>query len=189
MIDLIFIIVACTSSASNLNDAEALRRTTSTYGAKALPLTIELAQDHVVHACVAGELYNVDDTKLLAIAHHESRNDPSVATNEGRGYWWADYGAGKLGYANVRWSCGVATPWPHPWPCEPWELEIGGGYLAAARHLRVWMNDCRDNEACALAGYSGHADDHQTPGYKTWQVFLWRAAWIKRERSRAIPTS
>lgn len=183
MIDtIIAILLAC---ATPLSDGEALQRTSPTYGAKGLPMTAELAREHVVHARIAaaivGEGIEADD--LLAIAWHESRYDPTVSTNEGPGRWWANYGAGPGAYSRTRWSCGVMTPSPKP-SCEPHELEMSGGYLAGAMHLAVWMRQCRGNRICALNGYAGGATDRQVPGYKTWQVFTMRAAWIRKERDR-----
>ena len=183
MIDtIIAILIAC---ASPLSDGEALRRTSPTYGAKGLPMSAEMAREHVVHARIAAAIVGngIDADDLMAIAHHESRYDPAVSTNEGPGRWWANDGAGPGTYSRTRWSCGVMTPSPKP-ACDPYELEISGGYLAGARHLAVWMRQCNGNRICALNGYAGGADDRQVPGYKTWQVFTSRAAWIRKERGR-----
>jgi len=63
MIDTIIAILA--AFATPLSDGEALRRTSPTYGAKGLPLTAEIAREHVVHARIAaaivGNGINADD--------------------------------------------------------------------------------------------------------------------------------
>jgi hypothetical protein len=183
MIDIFLAILHAVTSP--LSDGEALQRTSPTYGAKGLPMSAELAREHVVHARIAAAIIGngIEADDLLSIAWHESRYDPAVSTSEGPGMWWANDGAGPRAYSRTRWSCGVMTPSPKP-TCEPHELEISGGYLAGARHLAVWMRQCKGNRICALNGYAGGKNDRQVPGYKTWQVFAQRASWIRNERAR-----
>jgi soluble lytic murein transglycosylase-like protein len=138
-------------------DAEALRQTAPN------DLTLETAREHVGAARFAATIYRVEPEDLLAIAYHESRYTADAITHE----------------PGNRVSCGVMTPRPKR-QCSPWELEIVGGYLAGAAHLREWYDVRRNNRIYALNGYAGGASDSQVPGYKTWQVFAWRAAWIRR---------
>ncbi len=207
MIELIFAIFTALSSSSFDTDGEALRRTVRNHagdpvhGADARPFSHEEAVEHVVYANVATVIVDmetnerIDADDLLGVAWHESRYDPAVSTNEGPGMWYADNGAGPGAYSPIRWTCGVMTPNSVPRKCMAHELQIGNGYLAGARHLAVWRKQCRARgltndeqiRVCALNGYAGGADDGQVRGYKTWQVFAWRAAWIKRERLRSAP--
>lgn len=137
------------------------------------------AREHLVDARTTARAYDVDEADLLAIAHHESRYTSGVSTNEGPGSWWEDFGAGKIRWASVRWSCGVMTPWPHL-ACAPWELTTIGGYFAGAAHLAYWKKLCRGNRLCALRGYSGNSWDGQTREHvRTWVVFVRRAARIR----------
>lgn len=155
-------------------DAEALRRTAPQY------LTVETARLNLVAARAAAGIVGVDADDLLSVAHHESRYTETKVQDEGTGPWWRPRDP-VARWSPVRVSCGIMTPAPKP-ACEPWELEMAGGYLAGARHLREWIDLCRGDRLCALNGYAGGADDPQVRGYKTWQVFAARASWIKRER-------
>jgi hypothetical protein len=158
------------------SDAEALRRTAPQY------LDHELAAEHLAAARVAGAVFSVDPDLLLAIAWRESRYVASAVTAETGG----------------RVSCGVMTPEPTTNCVQQTVLD---GYLAGARHLRVWL-DATHSERAALLGYAG--------GYRLIEACrrgpvlrvrgklaldlcrtreLDRAAWIRRERARSPEAS
>jgi len=114
-------------------DADALRQTAPTY------LTTASAAEHLAAARWAGNAHHVAPALLLAIAWHESRYEPRARTREPGG----------------RWSCGVMTPEPHAGACTEVELDMVGGYLNGARHLRTWLDLCGGDETCALRAYAG----------------------------------
>ena len=114
-------------------DSDALRHTAPSY------LTEEAARTHLAAATLAGEAFSVDPALLLAVAWHESRYDAGAQSREpGR-----------------RWSCGAMTPEPHAEPCAPVELTAVGGYVAGARHLRMWLDRYEGDETKALRAYEG----------------------------------
>lgn len=158
------------------SDAEALRRTAPQY------LDHELAAEHLAAARVAGAAYRVDPDLLLAIAWRESRYATNATTAETGG----------------RVSCGVMTPEPTARCSRQTVLD---GYLAGARHLRVWLGATR-NEHAALLGYAGGyrliAACRRGPVLRVRGGLsldlcvtreLARVAWIRRERTRTSEAS
>lgn len=138
-------------------------------------------------AALAG-LWENSEWDALSVAHHETRMTATghVTHEHARdGSWIGD-------------SCGVMTPYDRYFQrCAPWELTLAGGYYAGALHLRTWLDACRVKmprasvdqlRICALGGYSGWADDSQTKGYKAWQVFVYRAALMRRMSEKAVHT-
>jgi len=130
----------------------------------------DTAREHITAARIAGAVFRVRASDLLAIAHHESRYSVREVTREPGG----------------RFSCGVMTPKPIA-RCEPWMLELLGGYMHGAHHLREWMDLCERRlltshrpRACALNGYAGNSEDGQNPGVRTWQTFDRRARMIEK---------
>lgn len=157
-----------------LHDAAALQRTDR------VDLTLGAAVENLAAARAAAPEYDVDADLLLSIAWHESRYTPRAVTAEPGGLW----------------SCGVMTPEPMR-TCRPGDL--AAGYRAGARHLRGWLDAERGNLRRALLGYAGGfrliAECARGPVLieragrdldlcGTPDVFLDRAAWIRRERSR-----
>lgn len=144
------------------DDSDALRQTAPTY------LTVEDARVHLAAAQLAADARGVPAELLLSIAWHESRYVADARTRE----------------PGDRWSCGVMTPEPHAGECRPEELTVLGGYLAGATHLRVWLDACGGDVACAERGYAGgyHPSDRARTAA---QVFADRAALIRTEMQRA----
>lgn len=129
------IIVALVSMFVSPDDADALTSTAPRY------LTRDTAREHIAASVVIGTITRTDPSMLLSIAHHESRYQHGEVTPEL---------GGKV-------SCGVMTPEPtySRRACSDATRSIAAGYLAGARHLRGWLDVCRDNERCAMLGYAG----------------------------------
>lgn len=150
-------------------DSEALRQTAPAY------LTADTAREHLRAARVAGAIYRVDPALLLSIAHHESRYAYREVTLEA---------AGKV-------SCGAMTPEPtyDRDACLRASSSVLGGYLAGAAHLRTWLAATRGSLRTALLGYAGGfhlirwCQDNRARQCDTPDVFLGRAAWIRRHLS------
>lgn len=140
--------------------AEGLRSTAPIY------LTSSTAKEHIAAAFVASAATQTDPSLLLSIAWHESRYVVTAITREP-----PDPITGE-----PRWSCGPMTPEPLKslTRCKQATSSTLAGYLAGARHLRVWINACRGNRACALRHYGGKAAP----------VFVERAAKIRRAMAR-----
>lgn len=157
-------------------DAAALQRTAPE------PITLAAARDNIVTARLAAAVFDVDADIVLSIAAHESRYESNAATPEPGG----------------RWSCGIGTPQPHVEPCH--DRPLLDQYLELAGHLREWLDAERGNLHAALLGYAGGGEHGLVgacrvgpviirPGVDacdTPAVFMFRAAWIARERRRAV---
>ncbi len=148
-------------------DAEALRQTAP------VDLTLPRAAVHLGAARAAASAYGLDPDLLLSIAWHESRYTDSATTPEI---------GGKV-------SCGALTPEPLP-RCAP--ATLLEQYLAGAKHLRGWITAAHGDLHTALLGYAGgyaliRACQRHEPrhGCFTPEVFLARARWITRQRSRS----
>lgn len=100
-------------------------------------LTVETAAQHVAAARFAAVLTNIDPDLLLAIAHHESRFDPTVIGRLVRG----------------KRACGVMQQVPVTGPCP--EPSILRDYVNGARHLARWIQAQRGDVRRALIGYAG----------------------------------
>jgi hypothetical protein len=145
------------------------------------------ARQHLAAAVVAGLMTRTKPETLLAISWHESRYKYDVITSEP-----PDPRTGQ-----ARWSCGVLTPEPitDRQACEEIRSNLALGYLVGARHLRAWLDVCRDHSGCALLGYAGAAthDCANTPtaACVAAKDFAMRSMWIKRAlrpaKSRAKP--
>jgi hypothetical protein len=98
----------------------------------------DVLSEHIRSAQLAGEIYNIDPYKLLAIAWHESGFRAKTVTHEPR----------------RRVSCGAMTPVPKK-HCTAGELTVLGGYLEGAKHYRAWLNACDGSEYCADLAYAG----------------------------------
>ena len=153
------------------SDANALRSTAPEY------LTTATAAVHLGAARAEGDRYHVRPSDLLAIAWHESRYAPRTVTPE----------------PGARVSCGVMTPTPQA-RCNAVELTVVGGYAAGASHLRVWLDVCRGDRACALGGYAGGyglgqacARDVRLEACAVVRQFLWRSDAISRAIGRPKP--
>ena len=94
------------------------------------------AREHVAAAIVAGMVTDTEPTLLLSIAYGESRYQPDARTPEAGG----------------RVSCGVMTP--EPLARCPQRMTVTSGYLAGARHVRVWLDHAK-HETTALFGVAG----------------------------------
>lgn len=134
-------------------------------------LTAESAMDHATAAAVAARVYGVDAALLLSVAWHESRYATDAVTLEVGG----------------RRSCGVMTPEPLA-SCPP--PSMYGGYLAGARHVRVWLDAMHGDLHTALTGVAGGyhligfcARGGVHRGCQVADVFLERARWIRAWRS------
>lgn len=101
-------------------------------------LTKEAAVEHYWASRLAGAEYHVDPFLLLGIASHESNFKPKTITRE----------------PGNRVSCGVMTPTPQR-RCSNEELTILGGYMAGAKHLRMWLKACGGNYWCGMVAYAG----------------------------------
>jgi hypothetical protein len=158
-------------------DAEALARTAPEHA-----LTVKAAVQHLAAARVAALETGVDADLILSVAAHESHYESNAIGPESGG----------------RVSCGTMTPTPVT-TCV--RVGLVEQYLAGARHLRGWIDAMHGNMRLGLIGYAGgfrliaacakgpvmirpSVDACLTP-----DVFLWRAAWIKRERTRQSPTA
>lgn len=105
-------------------------------------LTADTARDHAFAALVAAKTYDVDPSLVLSISWHESRYIADTVTAERGG----------------KWSCGPMTPEPLAQAggaCLLARRSLLAGYLAGARHLRVWLDVCHGSERCGLVGYGG----------------------------------
>lgn len=127
-------------------DVESLRMSAPTY------LTYDKALLHLTTARQAAEESGVMVHRLLAIAWGESRYTQGAVTPE---------------YGGRMVSCGVMTPEPitDMRRCRQATSTLLEGYRAGARHLRVWIDDCKGKfgtefggyeiDRCALMGYAG----------------------------------
>ena len=162
-------LLAFLTSLADVPAAEALMST-----AKDTRLTVETAAQHVAAARFAGVLTNIDPDLLLAIAHHESRFEPTVVGPLVRG----------------KRACGVMQQVPIRGRCP--EPSILRDYVEGAKHLAGWLRAQRGNLDRALVGYAG--------GYALLKLYdegggdrvravvrleRSRAARIKRARERA----
>lgn len=128
-------------------DVEAFQRTDR------FDLTAETAREQLASARIAGQLYNIPPEMLLAIAWHESRYHADAVTVE----------------PGHRVSCGVMTPTPQR-RCSSAELTPFGGYVAGAKHLRMWLDHCNGNTWCALTAYIGGMGLVRVCAHGTWIV-------------------
>ena len=112
--------------------AEALMTT-----AKDTKLTVGAAAQHVAAARFAGTLTDIDPDLLLAIAHHESRYEPTVVGPLVRG----------------KRACGVLQHVPITKKCP--EPSILRDYVNGAQHLAGWIRAQRGDLKRALIGYAG----------------------------------
>lgn len=143
------------------DDVEQLRRTAPSY------LTSTRARDHLGAARAAQVVTSVDASLLLSIAHHESRYSVRERTAEEGG----------------KFSCGSMTPEPKR-RCAAADLTLVGGYLAGARHLRVWLDTCGGNRWCALTGYAG---GHRLIAMcKRQHLRACATPWVFQQRARMI---
>lgn len=129
---MISIILAWLLAAPPPEDAAALQR------AYPRDLTLEQASEHLAAARAAGLLFDVRPELLLGIAQHESRFQPRTVTRE----------------PGHRVSCGVMTPTPQR-RCSREELTVVGGYLAGAKHYRMYLDRWAGDERSALIAYAG----------------------------------
>ena len=142
--------------------------------AKDTRLTVETAAHHVAAARFAGALTGIDADLLLAIAHHESRYEPTVVGPLVRG----------------KRACGVMQQVPIKGPCP--KPALLRDYVEGAKHLAGWLRAQRGDLDRALLGYAG--------GYALLKLYdeggayrlravvrleRARAARIKRARERA----
>lgn len=172
MIEIVILLLSALVSDAS---ADALRRTYA-------PLDRSVAKQHILAAGWAQKQTGVDSDLLLSIAWHESRYDAQAVGPESGG----------------RVSCGPMTPTPVA-RCA--KQNIVDGYLAGARHLKEWLANTKDRRT-ALLGYAGgyRMIDACSRGpvlrkgkgddlCRTPDVFLARAAWIRREMSAARPSA
>lgn len=172
MIELLFALVVWLTPT---REAAALERTAPSY------LDLDQARDHLAAARIAGAVHHLPPELILAIAWRESRYQHAAVTPESAG----------------RMSCGAMTPTPVA-RCVPQTLLED--YLAGAAHLRHWVNATRSLQL-GLQGYAGgyrmiracergpvvrvrarvEIDLCSTPELR-------RAAWIRREIERAVPS-
>jgi hypothetical protein len=124
------------------DDSEKLRATAPAY------LTVSSAVNHLWAARIIGALTETDPAVLLAIGWHESRYVVNAVTREPGG---VAFDTGRV--VPVRYSCGVMTPTPNE-RCTAEDLTLIGGYLAGARHLRMWL-DIRRHLWLAVRSYAG----------------------------------
>ena len=151
-------------------DAEALARTAPS------DLSIGAAVLHLGAARAAALETGTDPELVLSISWHESRYVSNAVGVEPGG----------------RVSCGVLTPEP---VARCGRVGLVDQYVAGARHLRVWM-DATPSLHAALLGFAGgyrliamcqRGPVIIRPGVDaclTPEVFMWRAAWIRRELAR-----
>ena len=158
------------TSLADVPAAEALMST-----AKDTRLTVGTATLHVAAARFAGVLTSIDPDLLLAIAHHESRFEPTVVGPLVRG----------------KRACGVMQQIPIRGRCPA--PSILRDYVEGAKHLAGWLRAQRGNMDRALVGYAG--------GYRLLKLYdegggdrvravvrleRARAKRIKRARERAV---
>lgn len=105
--------------------------------AKDTRLTVKTAAQHVAAARFAGAVTSIDPDLLLAIAHHESRYEPTVIGPLVRG----------------KRACGVLQHVPTAKRCP--EPSILRDYVNGARHLATWIRAQRGDLKRALVGYAG----------------------------------
>ena len=120
------------TSLADVPAAEALMST-----AKDTRLTVETAALNVAAARFAGVLTRIDPDLLLAIAHHESRFEPTVVGPLVRG----------------KRACGVMQQVPIKGPCP--EPSLLRDYVEGAKHLAGWLRAQRGDLDRALLGYAG----------------------------------
>lgn len=174
MIDIALHLLIAIGLGPSPSDVEALRRTAPE------PISAEVAAEHLLAARMASTAYGVDADLTLSIAAHESRYDAGAVTPEI---------GGKV-------SCGSMTPTPIARCTNDGVL---AGYLRGADHLAGWIAAAHGDVRVALLGYAGgyaliHACAEgpvlrdrrggQVDLCATPEVFLWRARWIRRERTR-----
>lgn len=154
-------------------DAEALRATAPLY------LTTDTAAENLTAARIAAAITDTDPDLLLSIAWHESRYESTQVTPEV---------GGKV-------SCGAMTPEPthDRTACRDATSSLVSGYLAGARHLRVWLDASHGNIKTALTGYAGGyrliaacRRGERVHGCATPDVFLGRAQRIRDRRHRGV---
>lgn len=119
-------------SLADVPAAEALMST-----AKDTHLTVETATQNIAAARFAAVLTDTDPDLLLAIAHHESRYEPTVIGPLVRG----------------KHACGVMQHVPVTGPCPAPSLVAD--YLAGAQHLAEWIRVQHGNLERAMIGYCG----------------------------------
>ena len=105
--------------------------------AKDTKLTVPIAAQHVAAARFAGTLTDLDPDLLLAIAHHESRYEPTVVGPLMRG----------------KRACGVLQHVPITAKCP--KPSILRDYVNGAKHLAGWIKAQRGDLKRALIGYAG----------------------------------
>ena len=171
--DLLLHIVIALGLGPSPSAVEGLRRTAPE------PITTEVAAEHVLAARLVAATYGLDANLILSIDAHESRYSDAVTPESGH-----------------RFSCGPMTP-------SPIARCAGAGILvgvqSGADHLAGWIRAERGDLRRALLGYAGgyrllqacaagpvlrerlggEIDLCRTP-----EVFLARAAWIRREMHR-----
>jgi len=171
--DLLLHIMIALGLGPSSSDVEGLRRTAPE------PITAEVAAEHVLAARLAAAAQGLDPDLILSIGAHESRYTDAVTPESGG-----------------RASCGPMTPTPIA-RCSHAGVLVG--YLVGADHLAGWIRAERGSLRRALLGYAGggaliracaagpmlverrggEVDLCRTP-----EVFLARAAWIRREMRR-----
>jgi hypothetical protein len=170
------IIVAIFTLLTSFADEPSAKALMST--AKDTTLTVGTAVVHIAAARFAGRLTGVDPDLLLAIAHHESRFEPTVVGPLVRG----------------KRACGVLQHVPITGECP--EPSILRDYVDGAMHLAAWMRAQHGDIDRALIGYAGGyallklCDQGEAPKACSIARFnLARAAAIKHARERAASSS
>jgi hypothetical protein len=120
------------TSMTDVPAAEALMST-----AKDTRLTVETAVQNIAAARFAGALTDIDPDLLLAIAHHESRFEPTVVGPLVRG----------------KRACGVMQQVPIKGRCP--EPSLLRDYVEGAKHLATWLRAQHGDLDRALIGYAG----------------------------------
>ncbi len=146
--------------------AEALMATS-----KDTKLTVTVAAQHVAAARFAAILTEIDPDLILAIAHYESRYEPTVVGPLVRG----------------KRACGVLQHVPITPKCP--KPSILRDYVNGAKHLAGWIRAQRGDLKRALIGYAGgyllleKCDRGEAPRTCTIANYhLTRAKRIKRSR-------
>ena len=144
--------------------------------AKDTRLTVETATQHVAAARFAAALTGTDPDLLLAIAHHESRYEPTVIGPLVRG----------------KRACGVLQHVPIANQCPA--PSILRDYVDGARHLATWIRVQRGDLKRALVGYAGGyallALCRRGEAPRACSIASYHLARAKRiERARAIRSS
>jgi len=129
------VLVAVFTLLTSFVDVPAAEALVST--AKDTRLTVETAAQHVAAARFAAVITDIDPDLLLAIAHHESRYEPSVVGPLVRG----KRACGVLQHVPIRGKC------PAP--------SLLRDYVNGAKHLAVWIRAQRGDLKRALIGYAG----------------------------------